>query len=278
MALEAIVFPQDPFSCSSIRGWGFNCEFDSLDLGEQGYLIENLIEEGDVSTLSSEANGKQVEMENKSRKRRRTKSCKNKEEVENQRITHIAVERNRRKQMNEYLSILRSLMPSSYAQRGDQASIVGGAINFVKELEQTLQTLEVQKQIKDNCTNNPSLHSSPFSSFFIFPQYSSSINSISQEVKADIEVTMIESHVNLKIQLQKQPRCLLKLIMGLHSHMLTILHLNMTTANSQTVLYSFSLKVEDNCQLTSVDEIVKAVYQMILRMQYGNVAEISSIC
>lgn len=51
------------------------------------------------------------------RKRRRTRSSKNKEELENQRMTHIAVERNRRKQMNEYLAVLRSLMPQSYVQR-----------------------------------------------------------------------------------------------------------------------------------------------------------------
>ena len=51
------------------------------------------------------------------RKRRRTRSSKNKEELENQRMTHIAVERNRRKQMNEYLTVLRSLMPPSYVQR-----------------------------------------------------------------------------------------------------------------------------------------------------------------
>ena len=50
-------------------------------------------------------------------KRRRAKSRKNKEQIENQRMTHIAVERNRRKQMNEYLSVLRSLMPDSYVQR-----------------------------------------------------------------------------------------------------------------------------------------------------------------
>lgn len=51
------------------------------------------------------------------RKRRRTRSSKNKEEMENQRMTHIVVERNRRKQMNEYLAVLRSLMPPSYVQR-----------------------------------------------------------------------------------------------------------------------------------------------------------------
>lgn len=33
------------------------------------------------------------------------------------RMTHISVERNRRKQMNEHLAILRSLMPTSYVQR-----------------------------------------------------------------------------------------------------------------------------------------------------------------
>jgi hypothetical protein len=51
------------------------------------------------------------------RRRRRPKAMKNKEEVENQRRNHIAVERNRRRQMNEYLAVLRSVMPPSYAQR-----------------------------------------------------------------------------------------------------------------------------------------------------------------
>ena len=51
------------------------------------------------------------------RKRKRTRPAKNKEDVENQRMTHIAVERNRRRQMNDHLSVLKSLMPPSYIQR-----------------------------------------------------------------------------------------------------------------------------------------------------------------
>lgn len=51
------------------------------------------------------------------KKRKRTRPTKNKEEVENQRMTHIAVERNRRRQMNDHLNVLRSLMPASYIQR-----------------------------------------------------------------------------------------------------------------------------------------------------------------
>jgi hypothetical protein len=57
------------------------------------------------------------------RKRKRTRPVKNKEDVESQRMTHIAVERNRRRQMNDHLSVLRSLMPSSYIQRVSYFSI-----------------------------------------------------------------------------------------------------------------------------------------------------------
>jgi hypothetical protein len=39
------------------------------------------------------------------------------EEAENQRMTHIAVERNRRRLMNDHLASLRSLIPSSYIPR-----------------------------------------------------------------------------------------------------------------------------------------------------------------
>lgn len=50
-------------------------------------------------------------------KRKRSKVPKLSNEVESQRMTHIAVERNRRKQMNEHLAALRALMPGSYVQK-----------------------------------------------------------------------------------------------------------------------------------------------------------------
>lgn len=74
------------------------------DQSIQGILFPSIMEPAPVTATNR-------------RKRRRTKSSKNKEEIENQRMTHIAVERNRRKQMNEYLAVLRSLMPPSYVQR-----------------------------------------------------------------------------------------------------------------------------------------------------------------
>lgn len=53
----------------------------------------------------------------KKRRRRRTRSEQMIEEKENQRMNHIAVERNRRRQMNHFLSILKTMMPLSYSQR-----------------------------------------------------------------------------------------------------------------------------------------------------------------
>ncbi|XP_062199406.1 transcription factor bHLH94-like [Phragmites australis] len=222
------------------------------------------------------------------RKRRRTRVVKNREEVESQRMTHIAVERNRRKQMNEYLAVLRSLMPPAYAQRGDQASIVGGAINFVKELEQLIQCLEAQKQSRQRPADG-SGDASPFADFFTFPQYSMSAaaappvapadatNRDGAEVEAeasgskpsavaDVEVTMVESHANLRVLSRRRQRQLLRLVVGLQGHRLTVLHLNMTSAGHM-VLYSFSLKVEDDCQLTSVDEIATAAHQIVEKIQ-----------
>uniref|UniRef100_A0A0E0M286 BHLH domain-containing protein n=1 Tax=Oryza punctata TaxID=4537 RepID=A0A0E0M286_ORYPU len=230
------------------------------------------------------------------RKRRRARAAKNKEEVESQRMTHIAVERNRRKQMNEYLAVLRSLMPPSYAQRGDQASIVGGAINFVKELEQLLQSLEARKGSRQCAAHNAVAAAAPFASFFTFPQYSMSaaaataappapvVNEVhgrddggagtteaeasgsKPSVVADVEVTMVESHANLRVFSRRRPRQLLRLVVALQGHRLTVLHLNMTSAGHM-VLYSFSLKVEDDCQLTSVDEIATAAHQIIEKIQ-----------
>ncbi|XP_021274309.1 transcription factor bHLH96-like isoform X2 [Herrania umbratica] len=163
------------------------------------------------------------------RKRRRTKSVKNKEDIENQRMTHIAVERNRRRQMNDYLAVLKSMMPASYVQRYSTGST----------------------STHRSCAAATSGQS-------MAEKRSSSV--------ADVEVTMVESHANLKILSKRHPKQLLKMVAGLHSLGLYVLHLNVTSVEHM-VLYSLSVKVEDNCQLTTVNEIAAAVYEMVDRFQ-----------
>jgi hypothetical protein len=58
-----------------------------------------------------------VQQQGRRKRRRRQRTVKNAEDAESQRMAHIAVERNRRRQMNEYLAVLRSLMPESYVHR-----------------------------------------------------------------------------------------------------------------------------------------------------------------
>ncbi|XP_057963390.1 transcription factor bHLH96-like [Malania oleifera] len=312
MALEAVVFQQDHFGYSgrdlcNMGNWG--CEFSGTTTfgtteeekgGSPADSFENFLDAQTGSNWSSSHFTHELHHFNSSPeanglspgealppldappttalgrpKRRRLKSRKNKEDIENQRMTHIAVERNRRKQMNEYLSVLRSLMPDSYVQRGDQASIIGGAINFVKELEQRLQFLGTQKEENSEGGETTPL---PFSEFFAFPQYSTTSNNGGGEGSsaaaaaaaatgvADVEVTMVESHANLKIRSRRRPKQLLKVVSGLQTLRLTILHLNVSTVH-QFVLYSLSVKVEDDCRLTSVDEIASAVHQLLGRIQ-----------
>ncbi|GLT73977.1 hypothetical protein SLA2020_458020 [Shorea laevis] len=183
-------------------------------------------------------------VQGRKKRRRKPRVCKNKEEAETQRMTHIEVERNRRKQMNEHLAVLRSLMPESYVQRGDQASIVGGAIEFVKELEHLLQSLEAQKlqllqQVRAAAANEDITASKflppPFAQFFLYPQYTWS---------------------------QIPNKQLSRLVSGFQSLHFSILHLNVTTMDP-LVFYSINAKVEEGCPLISVEDIAGAVHHML---------------
>ncbi|CAN8245843.1 unnamed protein product [Cochlearia groenlandica] len=232
----------------------------------------------------------------KRRRRRKPRVCKNEEEAESQRMTHIAVERNRRRQMNQHLSVLRSLMPSHFAHKGDQASIVGGAIDFIKELEHQLLSLQAQKlqETKPNHivtsstsqeSNNQSAENpqqpSSISQFFLHSydpsQLENNRNGSTSSVKTsmeDLEVTLIETHANIKILSRRRsfrwttvatttgPPQLSKLVAALQSLSLTILHLSVTTLDTFAI-FSISTKVEENCQLRSVDDIAGAVHHML---------------
>ncbi|TYK31175.1 transcription factor bHLH71 [Cucumis melo var. makuwa] len=194
---------------------------------------------------------------------------------------------------NTFLSDDKCSKPNSRKRcpsEGDQASIVGGAVEFVKELEHLLSTLEAKKlQIlqqevdqhqeqemnedsrirkNDNSDNNNKLFS--FASLLMnnsdqnnySSQYSTKYTSKSKASSADIEVTLIETHANLRILSTRSHRQLLKLIAGLQALRLTILHLNLTDFHP-LVLYSISLKVEEGCQLRSVDDIAAAAHHMV---------------
>jgi hypothetical protein len=168
--------------------------------------------------------------------------------------------------------------------QGDQASIIGGAINYVKELEQLLQSLEARKHARrhDLSPGDGDAAAGPFAGFFTFPQYSMSARAVARSPAtgntppadgegpnnadadanngdgdhdasgsrlssvADVEVTMVESHASLKLLSRRRPRQLLRLVAGLQRRRLTVLHLNATSDARRMALYSLSLKVRTN--------------------------------
>uniref|UniRef100_A0A7N1A2F4 BHLH domain-containing protein n=2 Tax=Kalanchoe fedtschenkoi TaxID=63787 RepID=A0A7N1A2F4_KALFE len=233
-------------------------------------------------------------------KRKRGRAVKTTEEVESQRMTHIAVERNRRKQMNEHLRVLRSLMPGSYVQRGDQASIIGGSIEFVRELEQLLQCLESQKRRRlygDNPSNsNPAtrqigggvmgdattvtgLVQQQQQHPMMFPPPNCLSNvpgdhqtgfdaAVDQEEEiaenksclADVEVKVLGFDAMIKILSRRRPGQLIRTIAALEDLKLVIMHTNITTIE-QTVLYSFNVKVSSETRY-SAEDIASSVQQI----------------
>ncbi|KAL6188808.1 hypothetical protein ACLB2K_040199 [Fragaria x ananassa] len=232
-------------------------------------------------------------------KRKRPRSTKTSQEVESQRMTHIAVERNRRKQMNEHLRVLRSLMPGSYVQRGDQASIIGGAIDFVRELEQLLQCLESQKQRRllgeappprqvgaDSAAaaNMAVLPSQPDHQggggvpFFPVPNlplnpndpnkfvdFETGLREETAESKscfADVEVKVLGGDAMIKILSQRRPGQLIKAIAALEDLQLTILHTNITTIE-QTVLYCFKVASESRFTAEDIASSVQQIFSFI---------------
>eukprot|EP00249_Psilotum_nudum_P000793 c12919_g1_i1 orf=862-2271(+) len=219
-----------------------------------------------------------VPMKQKKKRRR----LRNREEVENQRMTHIALERNRRKQMKEHLSVLRSLMPDSYIQRGDQASVIGGAIEFVKELEHALESLQEQKQRMEWEDGNFSVGPGSFLSSFLLSQQLNFSVTPSDEIYvndkilesldtelfadskspvADVEVKIVGSDAAVKVLSQKRPGQLLKTIAAIENLHLTIMQLTITTVEL-TVLYSFSVKIGVECRLQTVSELAISIQQI----------------
>ncbi|XP_004490291.1 transcription factor FAMA [Cicer arietinum] len=245
---------------------------------------ETRVSEENNSVQQMQFNGEQEEIQEEkncgvqenNKKRKRPRTVKTSEEVESQRMTHIAVERNRRKQMNEHLRVLRSLMPGSYVQRGDQASIIGGAIEFVRELEQLLQCLESQKrrrQVGDSSLSTTQQQPPFFPATLPLPNdhdmklaemETPGLHEETAESKtclADVEVKLLGFDAMIKILSRRRPGQLIKTIAALEDMQLLILHTNITTIE-QTVLYSFNVKVASDTRLTAED-IATSVQQIL---------------
>ena len=136
--------------------------------------------------------------------------------------------------------------------KGDQASIIGGVIEFIKELHQVLQSLEAKKR-RMSLSPSPGppgpsprpvlLQLSPNSESSLgghdkFKEVGTCCNS----PVADVEAKISGSNVILRTVSKRIPGQLSRIISVLEKFSFEILHLNISSMED-TVLYSFVIKV-----------------------------------
>ncbi|CAL9766349.1 unnamed protein product [Musa acuminata subsp. burmannicoides] len=182
----------------------------------------------------------------------------------------MAVERNRSRQMNEHLRVLTSL-------------IAGGAIVFVKELEQLLQCLESQKRRRlfgggeapRSATDAPPLpNQQPFYPPLPVPDADQvklldidpggGLREETAENKsclADVEVRLLGFDAMIKILSRRRPGQLITTIAALEDLQFAILHTNISTTE-QTVFYSFNAKTASETRCIAED-IANSVQQIL---------------
>ncbi|KAA8527554.1 hypothetical protein F0562_034731 [Nyssa sinensis] len=161
--------------------------------------------------------------------------------------------------MNEHLKVLCSLTPCFYIKREDQASIIGGVIEFIKELQQFVQSLESKKQRK---SLSPSPGPSPRAPFQLSTPQTENPKELGARCNspfADVEAKLSGSNVILTTISRRIPAQIVKIINVLEKLSFEILHLNITSMED-TVLYSFVIKIGLECQL-SVEELALEAQQ-----------------
>lgn len=136
--------------------------------------------------------------------------------------------------------------------KGDQASVIGGVIEFIKELHQVLQSLEAKKRRK---SQSPSPGTPSPRPLLLSPQpdnapFGIDLNNNVKELGgaccnspvADVEAKISGSNVNLRTISGRIPGQVVKIINVLEKFSFEILHLNISSMED-TVLYSFVIKV-----------------------------------
>ncbi|KAI9128537.1 hypothetical protein K1719_000020 [Acacia pycnantha] len=169
-------------------------------------------------------------------------------------MSHITVERNRRRQMNEHLTPL-------FFLSGDQASIIGGVIEFIKELHQVVEVLESKKRRRKSLSHSPRtpLPPPPAPATTMKEEESVGASASSNSSVADVQVKISGSNVILRVISHKIVGQVSKIISVLERLSFEVLHLNISSMED-TVLYQFVLKIGLECQL-SLEELAVGVQQ-----------------
>ncbi|XP_023733905.1 transcription factor ABORTED MICROSPORES [Lactuca sativa] len=158
---------------------------------------------------------------------------------------NLVTERNRRKRIKDGLYTLRALVPR--ISKMDKASIVGDAIDYIKELEKNVK--ELQEELKEleeqECKVNDGemevckpkrAYESSTQMYSKAKTRVSNVNDSKNEVEVEVEVHQIGAHdFLLKIICNKKPDGFLKIMETIDSLGLEVIDINVTTCNGRVL-------------------------------------------
>jgi hypothetical protein len=124
--------------------------------------------------------------------------------------------------------------------QGDQATVVGGAIDYVKQLEQQLVALQAAAGARRG-----SSAASDDGVFLVSPQYASYSGSRGGGgLGVDVEATgAVGGHVRVRVAGRRWPGRLVRAVAALEGRRLAVLHLAVTSVGRDAVVCCFNLKV-----------------------------------
>ncbi|XP_023518686.1 transcription factor bHLH19-like [Cucurbita pepo subsp. pepo] len=177
---------------------------------------------------------------------------------------HVLAERKRREKLSQRFIALSALIPG--LNKIDKASILGGAVRYVKELQERLKVVEEQAAISKVSEEQSTVYvkrRSPASSSDDDDTISSEENSFSGRPVPEIEARVSNKDVLIRIHCHKRKGCLSYLLGKIENLNLTILNSSALPFAHSKLDITIVAQVDDGFCM-KVEDVVKNLRQALL--------------
>ncbi|XP_057457682.1 transcription factor bHLH25-like [Lotus japonicus] len=172
---------------------------------------------------------------------------------------HVMAERKRRQEMAERFIALSAMIPG--LKKIDKASVLGEAINYVKQLQERIAVLEEEGNKKKKSTTNSLILIKKSQSY---PHNSDDSDQVLPEVEAIGLDSESEKELLIRIHCEKRKGILLKLLALLENVHLSVASSNVLPFGKNTLNITIIAQMGEEYKLTG-EELVKVLREGLLK-------------